>query len=831
MRRYTPFLKWLCILLVLAGSSATLVGSGIFLYLNPKLPPIDELLDAKLQIPLRIYSQNGELIGEFGEKFRTPVSMQEVPEDFIHAILAAEDDRFLKHRGIDIAGLLRAASQLLLSGEIRSGGSTITMQVARNFFLSREQTFVRKFNEIFLALKIERMLGKDEILELYINKIYLGKRAYGIQAAAAVYYGKTIDQLSLAQLAMIAGLPKAPSAYNPVNNPSRALVRRNWILGRMHKLGFIDTASWQSATQEPVSASYHGPKLQLDAGYAAEMARTFAVDKFGLAAYTDGLQISTTIDGNQQRSAQNAVTAGLDEYTQRHGYRGPEQRLAEHSEEQLLAVLRKLHTVNGLIPAAITQIEVVETNTSEQHSVQRLTLLLNTNQTIALDWNPEQNPLRPFITENRRGRAIEDISELLSVGDIIRIRYNAQGAAEISQLPSASASLIALRPHDGAITAMVGGYDFQHSKFNRATQAYRQPGSNFKPFIYAAALEHGYTAASVINDAPIVFSDDQLETEWRPENSSGKFYGPTTLRRALYLSRNMVSVRLLRELGIGKAIHYLEQFDLGAGPLPRDLSLALGSHAITPLQVARLYAAIANGGYNIEPYIVTDIRDRNGQLLYRANPVLACDDCEMTSDRNIAHNARNTNATPFEEAESLAELMQDRTAEAAAPIAAERIIDERVAFILDSILQDVIQRGTGTKARAMGRSDLAGKTGTTNGPTDAWFSGYHPELVATTWLGFDDNQLLGRREFGSSAALPIWMTFMNKALQNKPVAGRKQPAGLKAVKIDRLTGQTPTATTTQTLFEKFREEYAPDLEAGSANPGKSNRTDLHEDLF
>lgn len=855
MRLYKTAVKALLIATIAASAGGLLVASGAYLYLNPKLPPVQALREANLQMPLRVYARNGELIGVFGEKFRTPLSREQVPEQFINAILAAEDDRFLEHRGVDLAGLLRAAFELVTSGEIQTGGSTITMQVARNFFLSSEQTFLRKFNEILLALKIERLLSKDEILELYINKIYLGKRAYGVAAASAIYYGKDIDELDLAQLAMIAGLPKAPSSFNPVTNPDRALIRRNWILGRMLKLGFVDQQTHDDAVAEPVTASYYGPKLVLDAGYAAEMARAFAVERFGEDIYADGLKVITTIDTALQRSAEQAIVEGLEEYSARHGYRGPEQRLGKVNAEQATQALRKIPEIRGTQPFMIQRLETVE-GEGEQRRQKFLALGAN-GQSRMLEWQAANNPLARFIDENRKEPAIEALEALFEPGDVIRVRLSAQAreaepdtppladlnsatTAFITDLPAASASLVALRPMDGAITAVVGGYDFETSKFNRATQAYRQPGSNFKPFIYAAAFERGYTAASVINDAPIVFNDAQLETDWRPENASGKFYGPTTLRRALYLSRNLVSVRLLREMGIDKAIDYLERFKLSAGKFPRDLSLALGSYTMTPLEVASLYASIANGGYLIEPYIVSEIRDREDRLLYRANPALACDRCKDGDAIADAGQPDAPSAAAQEIVGQAPEAPQESTGQQQIPAAspepappryAERVIDERVAFILDSILQEVVQRGTGARANQLGRNDLAGKTGTTNGPTDAWFSGYHPELVATAWLGFDDNKLLGKREFGGSAALPIWMKFMRGALQDMPVAVRTQPQGLVAVKIDRMTGLPPTAATTQTLFEKFRAENAPELTPGENLLQGNVEVELHEELF
>lgn len=841
MRHRHALLKGLFALLLLGGLSAVLIICATFLYLSPKLPSVDVLREAKMQVPLRIYSQNGELIGEFGEKLRTPIAMSDVPEQFVNAILAAEDDRFLHHQGIDIAGLLRAAMQLFMSGEIQSGGSTITMQVARNFFLSREQTFVRKFNEIFLALQIETTLSKDQILELYVNKIYLGKRAYGIQAAAGVYYGKSIEELSLAQLAMIAGLPKAPSAFNPINNPARALERRDWILGRMQKLGYISTEEYIDAVAQPVSATVHGSKLELDAAYAAEMARAVAIKQMGLAAYTDGYVVFTTLDSVQQRQAEAALISGLTAYDQRHGYRGPEAKLALDDRENWLDTLTTFKPVNGMQVAVISNIKSAAETEGESETADgtvqggnRVELLLPDGSTINFDWNRETNPLRPYINEDRRGKNPQQISELLSPGNVIRFRFDEEtNTPIITQLPTASASLVALKPHDGAIKALVGGFDFQLSKFNRATQALRQTGSNFKPFVYAAAMENGFTAASVINDAPIVFSDNQLESDWRPENAGGKFYGPTTLRRALYLSRNLVSVRLLRELGISQALQYLQRFEFNDNPLPRDLSLSLGSYAMTPLQVATAYAAIANGGYKVNPYLVDRIEDRNGNVVYATLRDVVCEECEQQTEQSVEIDNTELAQTDiedieFEEAETLEALLQ------AAPITkqpAQRIIDARVSFVIDSILRDVIRRGTGIKAKVLGRSDLAGKTGTTNGPTDAWFSGYHPDLVATAWLGFDDNQFLGKREFGGSAALPIWIDFMRANLDQLPEKNRPRPPGMVAVKINRLTGQAASNTDPDNIFELFLEEYAPTQNQTASAPDEDDHLTFDEELF
>lgn len=902
MHRHHSLATKIFTLLLLGGLAAVLIICATFLYLSPKLPAVDVLREAKLQVPLRIYSQNGELIGEFGEKLRTPIKMEAVPAHFINALLSAEDDRFLQHHGVDFAGLLRATSQLFSSGRIQSGGSTLTMQVARNFFLSSEQTFLRKFNEIFLALQIERTLSKNDILELYVNKMYFGKRAYGIQAAASVYYGQPIETLNLSQLAMIAGLPKGPSTNNPINNPTRARIRRDWILGRMLKLDYITQQDWLDATSQPVTAEYHSQQLALDAGYAAEMARAIAIEKLGRAAYTDGYIVRTTINAEQQRSAQRAVVKGLNAYDARHGYRGPEQQLEVSdneiaNKENWLSSLKKIRTIQQLVPVVITGInkpitefphvelssndlsdnnlstndlsnndlsisdieankDSAEVNISDllHPEEDRIEILFANGNTIEFIWDSKNNPLRQYINENKRKNNPENISELLSVGDVIRVRIGQENDAPIiSQIPMASAGLVALNPKDGAINALVGGYNFQHSKFNRVTQAYRQTGSNFKPFIYAAALENGFTPASVINDAPIVFADNKLESDWRPENSGGKFYGPTTLRRALYLSRNLVSVRLLRELGINNAIDYLNRFEFSDKPLPRDLSLSLGSYAMTPLQVASAYSTLANGGYQIKPHLVTVIENRKGETIFSTPKKIACFDCDSVTAINKQATV-NTDTDREQEEENLLDALlknvllnehsdnhltdasetDNEIITAQQPIietAAEQIVDPRAVYIIDSILQDVIRRGTGTRAKVLGRSDLAGKTGTTNGPTDAWFSGYHPKLVATTWLGFDDNQLLGQQEYGGSAALPIWIDFMRDSLKGVATATRAQPPGMVSVKINRLTGLPSTANDSQNVFESFLEEYVPKQNPRSSNNSSIDQLILDEELF
>lgn len=763
--------------------------SGIYLHLSPKLPSVEVLKDVRLQTPMRVYSREGDLIGQFGEKKRNPLPYSRIPPLFVKALLAAEDDGFFSHVGIDIMGLLRAVSELLLTGEKGSGGSTLTMQVARNYFLTLERTFTRKFKEILLSLEIERVLTKEEIFELYFNQMFMGHRAYGFEAAAQVYYGLHISELDLAQLAMLAGLPKAPSRFNPISNPERAQIRRNWILGRMRSLGYIDVDQYQKARQEPVTASHHGAKLAFSAPYAAEMARSEMVQRYGLTAYSDGYHVFTTISSAMQQSAHEAVVNGLGEYDSRHGYRGPEQQLPIIEGQDMtttwLAELSQVPIIAERRPAVITQV-----------LVDRVEVLLAEGEVEFILWDHGLRQARPYIDENRRGPGPENPAALFSPGDLIRVQRDLQGQLQLRQVPAAQAALVALKPDDGAILSVVGGLGFAKSKFNRVTQAARQPGSNFKPFIYSAALEHGFTAASIINDAPVVFEDQALEDTWRPENDGGKFYGPTRLRWALTKSRNLVSIRLLQALGIRNAINYAGRFGFDTDKLAADLSLALGTQAITPLQVATAYASLANGGYRVDPYLINRVEDFNREQVFQATPATVCRPCEAPEVEEILN-----------EELSMEEILQQKHGPELPN--AERIMDERVAFIVNSILQDVITKGTGRRARALKRSDIAGKTGTTNGPTDAWFSGYNADVVTTAWVGFDQNLLLGKREFGGSAALPIWIEFMRTALADSPDRNRPIPEGIVNVRIDPKTGELARPGQSEAIFEYFRVEKVP----------------------
>ena len=788
-------------LLLLATCGALMLFSSIYLHLSPQLPSVDVLKDVKLQTPMRIYSREGDLIGQFGEKKRNPLSYSAIPPRFTEALLAAEDDGFFDHVGIDFMGLARAVSELVITGEKQSGGSTLTMQVARNYFLSLERTFVRKFKEILLSLSIERVLDKEEIFEIYFNQMFLGHRAYGFEAAAQVYYGAPIGDLDLAQLAMLAGLPKAPSRFNPISNPERALIRRNWILERMHSLDYISRAEYLQAVSQSVSASHHGARLAFDAPYAAEMARLEIVKKYGVGAYDDGYHVYTTISSRLQPAANQAISDGLDGYDARHGYRGAEGNLPPRPDEYMLPEwlkqLSQMPSVSGREPAIVTWISDTD-----------IGVLLGDGSLDSVNWDNGLSEARLFIDEDRRGPPPDSPADLFRVGDIIRLRRDREDSLYLTQIPVAQAALVSLDPDNGAIISLVGGMGFSQSKFNRATQATRQPGSSFKPFVYSAALENGFTAASIINDAPLVFEDAALEDIWRPENDSGKFYGPTRLRWALTKSRNLVSIRLLHQLGVDKAIDYTSRFGFDSEKMAPNLSLALGSHAVTPLQLATAYASLANGGYHVEPHLIERVEDFNREIIFKARPLTVCKDCGEPADE-----VEIVAIEDIDETLSLEDILS-QSGESESP-RAPRTMDERVAFIIDSILRDVITQGTGTRARVLGRSDIAGKTGTTNGPTDAWFSGYNPDVVTVTWVGFDQNLPLGRIEFGGSAALPIWIDFMRTALGDSPERSRAIPEGIVSVRIDPTTGLLARPGQRGAIFEYFRVENVPTVSSGT----------------
>lgn len=799
--------------------------AGLYIYLNPQLPSIEGLSDVRLQVPLRIYSSDGSLLGEFGEKRRSPKTLEEIPARLRQAFLSAEDDRFFEHPGVDYQGILRAVINLISTGERGQGGSTITMQLARNFYLSSEKTYIRKISEIFLALKIERELSKEKILELYLNKIYLGNRSYGVAAAAQVYYGATLEELSLPQIAMIAGLPKAPSRYNPIINPERALTRRNYVLARMHDLDYITDEEFEAARDEPVSAILHRGSVQVSAPYINEMVRVQIVDQFGDEAYTRGLRVYTTVQDRMQIAANESLWKGLVDYDRRHGYRGIIRHVEVFEDEpvdELYLNLKDDRSYSKFEPAIVTSIETVNILTPPPAEAEAQQVdsakdeekkLATTEQQVNIAFKNGEHAVikfpglewaRPYVSVNRLGDQVKSADQVVKPGDVIWVVQNKSGLWELGQIPEVQGALVSVAPNDGAIRALTGGFDFRHSKFNRAVQAKRQAGSGFKPFIYSSALARSFTPATLINDAPVVFEDDALEASWRPENYSGRFFGPTRLRKALYKSRNLVSIRILNAVGIRHATRYVSKFGFNEDELPHDLSLALGSAEVSPLQQARGYAVFANGGYLVEPYVIQRIEDANGDVLYEADPVVACVPCVLTERRW----------------QSSAEAVDDALGRL--PKQAEQTLETRLVYQMNSILQDVIQKGTGQRAKSLGRSDLAGKTGTTNDQRDAWFNGYNPDLVAVTWVGFDQLKPLGSKEAGSSAALPIWIDFMRTALAGKAEKQLKRPKGLVTVKINADTGEIATDQDKDVIFEIFRTENTP--VAGTASVEKPANT-------
>ena len=786
---------------LIAATGMALIGlltaGGLYLYISPQLPSADTLRDVRYQVPLRVYSRDGKLLAEYGEMRRSPVKLNEVPDLMVKAVLAAEDDRFYEHPGVDYQGLLRAAWHLVTTGRKTQGGSTITMQVARNFFLGREKTYLRKFTEILLSLKIEHEFTKQEILQLYLNKIYLGQRAYGIAAAAQVYYGVELSKLTLPQMAMIAGLPKAPSRYNPIADPPRAVERRNYVLGRMHALGFISDQDYQTALATQDDSTLHSLTIQAEAPYLGEMVRAEVVKRYGEDAYTAGYKVYTTVDSHLQTAANTALRDALLAYDLRHGYRGPESRVnltPDAGPDAWSAALANRDPV-GTLPAGL----VITVGTTD------IQVFLKDQGTITIPWKGLEWA-RPFIDDKHVGARPQTAADIVNPGDIIRVQQQPDGEWRLAQIPRVEGALVSLRPNDGSVIALVGGFDFFKSKFNRAIQASRQPGSSFKPFIYSAALEHGMTPATLINDAPVVFNDPGLEDIWRPENYSGRFFGPTRLRVALVHSRNLVSIRVLRAIGIDSTIDYVSRFGFDKNAIPHNLSLALGSGVVTPMDLARGYAVFANTGYRVNTYFIDHIEDINGKVLETATPNTVCKDCDKL---------------PPDQAEQ--------------QHVAPRVITAQNAYLMTSMMRDVIRHGTGRKARVLGRNDIAGKTGTTNDQRDAWFAGFNPEVVSVAWVGFDDTHTLGSAETGARAALPMWIDYMRAALRDIPDHSFERPPGLVTVRIDPNTGLLTDSTDHKAIFETFMANHVPTRESGSnaTNVGgkQGNAATIPEQLF
>ncbi len=786
---------------ILVKIFSTLLASGLFLFiaalfyvfqvLIPQLPSIDRLEDAEFKVPLRIFDKNEFLLAEYGEHRRIPLKYDEIPLKIEQAFLAAEDGQFWQHSGVDPWALMAAVYELVMTGNKSRGGSTITMQVARNFFLTKEKTYKRKINEILLALKIEKDLNKKTILELYVNKIYLGNRAYGVVAAAQVYYGKSLEELSVAQSAMIAGLPKAPSRYNPIINPERALIRRDHIIRRMSQLGYLTEEEYQTARSEPVTAELHASKVSADARYVTEMVRAEVFEKYGEQVYGSGLNVYTTIDDRLQKSANSALRTALIDYDRRHGYRGIEGRidLSKVSFDPFEEGLLKNETIGNLKKAVV--------KTVEDDKVQ---VILPDFQTAEIPFLKGMDWAKPYINENKRGEAPKSPADVVQPGDVIWVEKREE-EWWLASVPNVEGAIVSLDPSSGAVLALVGGFDYFHNKFNRAVQAKRQPGSNFKPFIYSASLEKGFTAASIINDAPVVFDDDSLEATWRPENYSGRFYGPTRLREALVKSRNLVSIRILQSIGLRHATRYAERFGFSRESMPYDLSLALGSGAFSPLEIVRSYAVFANGGYLVTPYYINRIESRDGEILFEGKPLTVCQGCvEENQQPEIDLMTENSTGN---------ETIKDNTGTNEDPDYAPRVVDAENAYIIRSILREVVKRGTAVRAKALGRSDIGGKTGTTNDQKDAWFSGFNDQVVTTTWVGFDDQKSLGSRETGGRAALPMWINYMQEALSGLPINLEEQPENIVTVRIDADTGERASEKSRNTRFEIFEIGSAP----------------------
>ncbi len=730
------FSKWWHYLLAL-GLGVGVVGTALAglaaALIYPNLPPLEALTDYKPKQPLRIYTADGALIAEFGEERRAFVAIGQVPAYMKQAIIAAEDERFYRHGGVDTLGILRAAGANLLSGGAKEGASTITMQVARNFFLSNEKTFTRKLSEVMLAMKIEHSLSKDKILELYLNQIYLGQRAYGFEAAARTYFGRPLKELSLAEFAMLAGLPKAPSKYNPVVNFPRAKARQQYVLGRMRTLKFITEAGYQAAVDQKLTIRQARQSVDVVADYAAEMVRQTLFEKYGETIYNSGYKATTTLLRDHQAAADRALWRGVADYDQRHGYRGPEKQISLPTDpaERNTAItdaLDDLGPVNDMMPAVVLDVGVKLIRAQFRDGTR-----VDIGGT-SLGW------LAGWVAKSK-GRA-------LTSGSVIRLQAVAGSKQwRLTQLPEVEAAFVAINPQNGAITALVGGFDFNRNKFNHVTQAWRQPGSSFKPFIYSAALDKGYTPATVIEDAPLTLTADEAGgTAWEPKNYDGNYSGPVRMRTALTKSLNLVSIRILQAIGPYYARDYIRRFGFDPARHPPYLTMALGAGSVTPLQMASAYGVFANGGYGVKPYLIEKVYDGNNQLLMQAAP------------QKVGVNA-------------------------------PRVIDPRNAFLMTNMMQDVVRYGTAARAGQLGRSDIAGKTGTTNDARDGWFAGYSPAVVAITWLGFDQPRSLGSGETGAQAALPIWINFMAEALKRLPQTGFPIPSGIVATTIDPKTGR------------------------------------------
>ncbi|BBU99608.1 Penicillin-binding protein 1A [Providencia rettgeri] len=776
----------------------------MYKYVEGELPDVATMKDIRLQIPMQVYSADNELIAQYGEKRRIPLPLAEIPPLMIKAFIATEDSRFYEHHGIDPIGIFRAVTVMASSGHASQGASTITQQLARNFYLSPEKTLMRKAKEAFLAIRIEQLFTKDEIMELYLNKIYLGNRAYGVGAAAYVYFGKTVDELTLSEIAMIAGLPKAPSTFNPLYSYDRAVSRRNVVLSRMFEEKYITQDQYEQAKNEKIVASYHAPKIDFSAPYLAEMARQTLFDKYGEDAYTDGYKVYTTVIRKDQEAATTAVRNNLIDYDTRHGYRGPAEVLWKQNEtawtaEQIVEKLKKMPVYGPLMPAVVTSATASEAQ-----------VMLADGSQIPITMTGVRWA-RKFISDTQQGAAPRAVNAVMQVGEQIWVR-KVKDNWWLGQVPDANAAFVALNPNDGAIIALVGGFDFNMSEFNRVTQSLRQVGSNIKPFLYTAAMDKGLTLSSLLNDVPISRWDAGAGSDWRPKNSPPRYDGPIRLRQGLGQSKNVVMVRAMRAMGVDYAADYLTRFGFPAENINRTEALALGAPSFTPMQMVRGYAVMSNGGYLIDPYYISKIENHNDEVIFEANPKIACPDCTNIpviygdTERTIVSNGIDDESTEEVTQSGDNTVIKEPTMEltTAANLDgnsgdqyAPHVINTPLAFLIrDAMMTNIYGEpgwsGTGWRAARDlgGRRDIGGKTGTTNSSKDAWFSGYGPDVVASAWIGFDDNRrTLGRGEAGAKSAQPMWNDFMKSILAGVPVKTMKPPKGVISVSIDSRTGK------------------------------------------
>ncbi|KMK06228.1 penicillin-binding protein 1A [Pluralibacter gergoviae] len=803
------FILAVCCILLGAGSIY-----GLYKFIEPQLPDVATLRDVRLQIPMQVYSADGELIAQYGEKRRIPVTLSQIPPQMVKAFIATEDSRFYEHHGVDPVGIFRAASIALFSGHASQGASTITQQLARNFFLSPEKTLTRKIKEAFLAIRIEQLLNKDEILELYLNKIYLGYRAYGVGAAAQVYFGKPVDQLTLSEMAVIAGLPKAPSTFNPLYSMDRALARRNVVLSRMLSENYITQAQYDEASSQPIDARYHAPEIAFSAPYLTEMVRQEMVKRYGDKAYEDGYRVYTTVTRKDQQAGQEAVRNNVMDYDMRHGYRGPTKVLWRVGEtpwgsKKITDTLKRMPGYGPLKAAVVTAA-----------SAEEATAMLADGSSVSLNMDGVRWA-RPYRSDTLQGATPRKVSDVVQAGQQIWVRQ-VNESWWLGQVPDVNSALVSINPHNGAIIALVGGFDFNQSKFNRATQALRQLGSNIKPFLYTAAMDKGLTLASILNDVPISRWDAGAGSDWRPKNSPPQYAGPIRLRQGLGQSKNVVMVRAMRAMGVDYAAEYLQRFGFPAENIVHTESLALGSAAFTPLQVARGYSVIANGGFLVDPYFISKIENDQGGVIFEARPKVACADCDIpviygdTPKSNVLENkdveevaTSQEPQNPYVPMPNLEQANQALVARSGGQEYAPHVISTPLSFLMKSALNTNIfgepgWMGTGWRAgRDLQRHDIGGKTGTTNSSKDAWFSGYGPGVVTSVWIGFDDHRRdLGRStasgaikdqisgyEGGAKSAQPAWDAFMKIVLQGVPEQPLTPPPGIVTVTIDRSTGQ------------------------------------------